>query len=416
MSLISEVNELIEFFESESSSSGFLVLAADDPMAELQKTLKNLGAKKGSTPPASAAPEPTSNKANTGKRPKPAKQISTEEEDDDTPPPVVLTPLNVSSKIVKTAKLVDTDKVSEYYKNLVKLHSKIETLSSLQDDEDISKLLLKAVAAHNDAVKKLKVMAKDNFPKELEKFGSSAKDKLVESLSEENDGEVEYYFDETNAKVIRLALMDMNRLVYTYRLTLRNVKDDDNFAFPIYVIAVSQVFNDDGSSEFYVTRLLQDKFVYNLGRPFASQKELLRAMNSILNHDSIRSTVDKIVIPFNNEELSERFVHDHVASVNVDKDQHKIVITLKKDATVADAEALVPDFMRNMAEIVNQKKIAIKFHIAKNKSPLQIEFVLIQRYKNKTAISREQLADMKDRYNLSDDAYNELIKFFVVGN
>jgi hypothetical protein len=344
MSLISEVNELIEFFESESSSSGFLVLAADDPMAELQKTLKNLGAKKG------IAPVPKQEKESKPKSQKPvAKQISTEDdEDEDTPPPVVLTPLNVSSKIVKTAKLVDTAKVSEYYKNLVKLHSKIEALEKLQDDEDVTAILEKAVAAHNAAVKKLKVMAKDNFPKELEKYGSAAKDKLVESLSEENDGEVEYYFDETNAKVTRLALMDMNRLVYTYRLTLHSVKDDDNFAFPIYVIAVSQVYNEDGSSEFYVTRLLQDKFVYNLGRPFANLKELLRAMNGILNHDSIRSVVDKIVIPFNNGELSERFVHDHVANVNVDKDQHKIVITLKKDATVSDAEALVPFSRTNL--------------------------------------------------------------------
>jgi hypothetical protein len=131
------------------------MFAADDPMAELQKTLKNLGAKKG------IAPVPKQEKESKPKSQKPvAKQISTEDdEDEDTPPPVVLTPLNVSSKIVKTAKLVDTAKVSEYYKNLVKLHSKIEALEKLQDDEDVTAILEKAVAAHNAAVKKLKVMA-----------------------------------------------------------------------------------------------------------------------------------------------------------------------------------------------------------------------------------------------------------------
>ena len=405
MSLVSEVNELIEYFENASSSSGFLVLAADDPMAELQKTLKDLGATK-STKPKKEEAKP--------KKPVPAKQISTEDDDEDSQPSVVLTPLNVSSKIVKTAKLVDSDKVSEYYANLVKLNAKIDALSSLNDDE-VADILEKAVAAHNAAVKKLKVMAKDNFPKQLENFGKVAKEKLVDALSEDVDGDTEYHFDAENAKVSRLVLMNLDKVVYTYRITLRDVKDEDNFAFPVYVIALSQVIGDDGSSEFYATRLLQDKFVYNLGRPFNGNKELLRVMNGILNHDSIRSSVDKIVIPFKNEELTDRFVHKHVAGVDIDHDQHKIVITLTKDASLDDARALAPDFTTNLAEIVNQKKIAIKFNII-NKSPIRIEFILIQRFKNKTAISREQLADMKDRYNLTDEAYNELIKFFVVGN
>jgi hypothetical protein len=75
----------------------------------------------------------------------------------------------------------------------------------------------------------------------------------------------------------------------------------------------------------------------------------------------------------------------------------------------------VPDFIRNLGEIVNQKKIAVKYSVSKT-SPIRIEFILVQKAKNKDMINSEQLADMKERYELSDEAYRALVKFFVVGN
>jgi hypothetical protein len=142
---------------------------------------------------------------------------------------------------------------------------------------------------------------------------------------------------------------------------------------------------------------------------------MIKSLVSVLNYDNIRSKIDKVSIPFNNKELSERFISEHVQSVRVDNRENKIVVTLKAKADSEDADLIIPDFIKNLGEIVNQEKVAIKYAVSKTK-PIKIEFILVQKLKSSTGINMEQLADMKERYNLSDDFYKALVKLSIVGN
>lgn len=100
--------------------------------------------------------------------------------------------------------------------------------------------------------------------------------------------------------------------------------------------------------------------------------------------------------------------------MKIDDDEHKIIVLLKKGTTQEDIDLLIPDFMRNLGAIVNQKKLAIKYHV--NVTTPSIEFVIIHKTKDKGVINRSQLEDMRDRYDLPDETFRSLVRFLNVGN
>ena len=421
MSLITEIEDLIEYFESKSAHTQ--EVAAGSAMDALKKQLENMGgASKKAKAQEPKKEEPEDSSEEEDDLPKSGKKIDSthnpdDDDDDDKDTAPVTAPVTVNTKIAQNVKLVDTSSVAEFYSKLIKLKDKLEALDKV-DDEDVEDIKERAAKAYKVALKKLKELATKNFPKRLETFGKQAQEKIIEALSEEDDdGETHYHFNEEKARFSRFVKIDENDLTYSYKVILREVKDNEDFAYPVYVLIISQkiVASEDNRPRFYITRTLKDSVDYGLGKEFTNSKGMIRLLNALLSYDHIRSNIDKINIPFEDQELSERFVHEHVKSVSVDHKSHKIVIRLKSNATEQDAHALIPDFIRNLGEIVNQKKIAVKYSVSKSE-PYRIEFILVQKMKSKDTINSEQLADMKERYGLSDDAYRALVKFFVVGN
>lgn len=395
MKLVDEINDLIDFFDEklqfESNSSD---------MEKLEQTLRKL--------------------AHKGEKKK--KLIDSKHDDgssdlDDLKSANVTLPITPQTKIDKTVKAIDEGAIEEYYSKLIKLNKKIQALQLLEEDDldDLENILSKAIKTYKKAENTLKRIAKETFPERLETFANVCKDSIVDLLSEEKDGEITYYFNTKTATKSRFVKYDQNSLIYSYKIKLEDVSDDNDFINKQYVIVISQRIDSDEVSNFYITRLLNDSVDYKLGKEFTTSKGMLRLLNSILNYDNIKSSVDKISIPFDESELSEQFISEHVKSVTVDHQNSYIVIKLTNESTEDDAKSLIPDFIKNLGDIINKKKIAVKYSITKT-NPIKIEFILVQKFKDDQSINREQLLDMKERYNLTDDAYRQMLKFFIVGN
>lgn len=337
-------------------------------------------------------------------------------------------PVNLTTKLSANVKVVDNSEVEEYYSLVLKLHAKLEALESVFDEDDalMVKLMTKTHAAYNTAVEKLEDLADDSFPKKLDQFGDKAKNAVIEMLrSVDAVGKKTYRFDTKNAKFSRFIRIDDDTLSYSYSLMLKSVKDAEGFVFKDYIVVVTQKLHwAEGEREagkpptpkYYVTRLLRDTLNYQPGTEFKTEADLKNRLAKILSYDNIHAEVDRIQIPFTRGELSKRFISDHVKLVKIDDQRHKIIVQLKPDATEDDANLLVPDFMKQMAEVVNQKKIALKYAITKRSAGYAIEFILLHKAKDSGAVNRHQIEDMRDRYDLSDQAYRSLLKFFVVGN
>lgn len=336
-------------------------------------------------------------------------------------------PLTVNTKLAPSVKLATTDDVEEYYALLLRLRIKLDALEKIAEDDNdplLTKLLKKTYDAYEDAMDSLEDIAEESFPAKLERFGRSAQSTLIEQLTEIGEGEKKKYkFDTKNASFSRFVRIEDASVVYSYVLKLKKVEDANGYVFPTYIMIVSQKMHLTEEDQergvppkprFYVTRILKDAHDYHLGHEVKTTAELQVRIKKMLAFDSLRTDIEKINIPFTQKELSKKFVSEHVRKVTVDDDNHKIVVLLKKGTTQEDIDLLIPDFMKNLGAIVNLRKLAIKYHI--NVTVPSVEFVIIHKTKDKGIINRSQLDDMRDRYDLSDEAFRNLVKALTIGN
>jgi hypothetical protein len=173
MSLINEIEELLEFFESNSNGSTTTSAGFD----ALKNKLKKIG---GAEPTAEDEPEENDENSKGATKLIDTETDEEEEPEEEVPPPA---PINMTTKkVAKQVKLADISEVAEFYSNLVSLKNKIEALDKL-DGADVAKIKVKASKAYDAALEKLEGMADDTFPKKLESFGVATQKRLIESLS-----------------------------------------------------------------------------------------------------------------------------------------------------------------------------------------------------------------------------------------
>ena len=337
----------------------------------------------------------------------------------------VAMPMTVHTKLDTNVKVLAVVDVEEYYALLLQLRLKIDALEAFAGDNDplVLKLLKKTYNAYEAAEDKLAEIAEESFPIKLNKFGTVAQTTLLEELTSIVDGKKKYRFDTKNASYSRFVLIEDASVVYSFRIGLKNVADDNDYVFPEYYIVVSQkvlLTQEDQERgvpprpHYFITRLLQDNPKYQLGNEFNNTAEMQVRIKKILAYDSLRTDLEKINIPFSEKELSQKFISEHVKKVLVDDEEHKIVVLLKSGTTVDQINLIIPDFMRNLGGIVNLKKLAIKYltdiHVP------SISFVIIHKTKDKSVINREVLADMRERYSLTNEAFRGLVKALTIGN
>ena len=345
--------------------------------------------------------------------------------DTDTHIQEVAMPMTVHTKLDTNVKVLAVVDVEEYYALLLQLRLKIDALEAFAGDNDplVLKLLKKTYNAYEAAEDKLAEIAEESFPIKLNKFGNVAQTTLLEELTSIVDAKKTYRFDTKNASYSRFVLIEDASVVYSFRIGLKNVADDDGYVFPEYYIVVSQkVFLTQEDQErgvpprphYFITRLLQDNPKYQLGIEFNNMAEMQVRIKKILAYDSLRTDLEKINIPFSEKELSQKFISEHVKKVLVDDEEHKIVVLLKSGTTVDQINLIIPDFMRNLGGIVNLKKLAIKY--LPDITVPSISFVIIHKTKDKSVINREVLADMRERYSLTNEAFRGLVKALTIGN